>query len=248
MNPDILTIFDQLTRAGIWLYLDDNDVLTVGPETLVHRHPDLLQLVRDNKPAVIHTVKSLQVYAFFRKEAGDTRFEKETCPFCRQSIPIMTAPRRLGTHRLKDNRTVCPESERAQLVTAEAILSAFIQDRCVPSPSAVLTWTSLKGALLAWCAEREFWLPPPQYLQQWLSERYKKFTGIGGPQTLGPLYEGLQLRQEEWLGDEEAVPDAVKPGLALAKALGATPVLVRKKPTLVATGKANTATTQEALL
>lgn len=243
-DPTILGILDALSKVGIWVSLSDDETLIIGPEKAVADHPDLLVLVRSHKPAVIHAIKSMQAYAFFGRDTDDSRFETATCLECSQEVYVIASPRRLSVHRLIDGKTVCPGSERAQLATAEALLTAFIIDRCVPRPGAILTWTSLRAALLAWCAAREFWLPPPQYLQQWLGEHYTVGTMGGKQNPLGPVYEGLSLKQEEWLGDDEDIKAAAQQVQAAARAAVAAPP---KKAKLVATGKAPTPAVVEEL-
>lgn len=234
MTVEILTVLNMLAEAGIWVNLSDEGVLTVGPEHTVQARADLLQLIRTHKPFVIHAIQSMQAHAFFGREADDTRFETATCLECSQEVYVVLSPRRLAAHRLIDGMTSCPGSDRAQLVIAGSLLEMFILDRCLPRPQALLTWTSLRATLLAWCAAREFWLPPPQYLQQWMAEHYQVNAVHQSSHSMGPVYVGLTLKQEEWLGDDEQSTAAAVTVAAQARAAVA---VAPKKAKLVATGK-----------
>lgn len=234
MDADLLVLFHALATAGLWLRFDEKEHrLLLGPESLVRQHPDYLAQVRQHKPAIIETLLSMQEHTLFCRVDADPRFAHACCSECGQQVYIMLKPRRLAAHRLPDNQTVCPGSDRAQLIVAEQILEAFLADRCVERPGGLLTWESLQQALQAWCTERDLWLPPPQYLQQWLTQRFGAYQGKGRKAPLGPVWEGLTLTQLEWLGDEE---HAAAPPIFHSQDVRHIRPVTKKKATLTVPG------------
>jgi hypothetical protein len=197
----LLTLCHDLQAAGIWLSLTESGELTAGPTALVHRHPDVLQQLRQHKAAILHLLEDCLAREIFGESSDDARFAHEVCPECQQSCYVIQSPRRLEVHRTVDNTAVCPGSERAQQACADTIMQAFIADRCVPRRMAVLTWHGLRGALEAWCHQRGWLLPPRPYIVAWLDSHY---TRVDQSEAL-PRWAGLALTMEEWLGDDEGV-------------------------------------------
>lgn len=239
-DDQVLTILYALGEAGIWVQLEDPTLdgviarqdestlppgpppegrLRLGPTETVKANGELVAQVKEQKAAIVHAVRAMQAHAFFDLQTADPRFETTECSACQQRVYVVTKPRRVAWHRDKCGKADCPGSSKAQTVAAQEILEAFITDRCLPRPAALLTWTSLRAALFAWCTARDIWLPPQRYLWEWLDKHYKRYAGRHI--DLGPAWEGLALRLEEWLGEDEPVTEpTAKPA--------------RKKPRLVA--------------
>lgn len=193
-RTDLLILCDALHKAGIWLSLTDTDALIVGPTALVTKHPQLLQGVRDHKQALIQLLEDSLAHSVFGDRVNDSRFEREVCPDCQQQCLIVLGPRRLGVHRTADGKTTCPGSDRAQAQAAELIMQAFIDDRCLARPGAVLSWYSIRGALETWCLELTFLLPPRPFVLAWLDAHFTRH----GNDDERPMWQGLTLTLAEW--------------------------------------------------
>jgi hypothetical protein len=198
----LLALCHDLQAVGIWLHLTAEGALQAGPPALVHRHPDVLQRLRQRKEAILRLLADCLARQIFGECRDDPRFDQEPCPECQRACYIIQPPRRLEVHRTADNRAVCPGSARAQHACADTIMQAFVADRCVPRRMAVLTWYGLRGALEAWCHTRGWLLPPRPYVGEWLDRHY---TRVDQSEEL-PRWAGLALTVEEWLGDQEEVP------------------------------------------
>jgi hypothetical protein len=206
----LLALCHNLEQAGIWLYLNDQGGLIAGPTALVGTHPQLLHELRQHKEAIIRLLEDSLEHALFGQHRDDPRFTRDTCPDCHQDVYVITSPRRLAVHRLAGN-TVCPGSNRAQSSAADHIMTAFVMDRCHRNAQVVSTWHGLRGALEAWCLQREFFLPPRPFLLAWLDEH---FTRLATNEDI-PRWRGLGLKLEEWLGEDdetqpELLPQATK--------------------------------------
>jgi hypothetical protein len=197
----LLALCHDLQAAGIWLYLPEPGVLRAGPPALVHRHPDLVQRLREHQATILYLLEDCLAQQIFGERADDARFDHETCPECQRTCYVIQPPRRLEVHRIADNTAVCPGSERAQQVCADTIMQAFVADRCVERRLAMVTWYGLRGALEAWCYRRGWLLPPRPYLVAWLDTHYPR---IDQHEDM-PRWSGLVLTVEEWLGDKEDV-------------------------------------------
>lgn len=200
-HTNLLTLCDALQKAGIWLSLNGENALIAGPTQLVQRHPKLLEGLRQHKGAIVQLLEESLAHGLFGEQADDSRFERETCPECQQACLVVLAPRRIGVHRLPDGQTVCSGSDRAQYAAVEVIMQTFLDDRCLPRPSAVLSWYAIRGALEAWCLERTFFLPPRPFVLQWLD---KHFTRHGDDER--PMWQGLTLTLSEWGLEDEPSP------------------------------------------
>src|SRR5262245_60125062 len=110
----LLTLCHDLQTAGIWLYLQDETTLIAGPPELVRRHPALLAGLRTHKPAILRLLQDSLAGDMCGTAAHDSRFVREVCPDCQRPCYVIYPPRRLEVHRMPDNQTVCPGSERAQ--------------------------------------------------------------------------------------------------------------------------------------
>ena len=198
----LLALCAALQTAGVWLYLNEAGALIAGPQHLLQRSPLLLDGLRLHKAHITRLLEDSLAHELFGVKHDDARFEREACPECQRSCYVITAPRRLEVHRLPDHQTVCPGSERAQALTADTLMQAFVTDRCVPRRLAVLTWTAVRGALEAWSRERGFLLPPRAYCIAWLDTHYGRL----GASEEYPRWQGLQLTLEEWGLDEGEAP------------------------------------------
>lgn len=198
-RTDLLTLCHALQEAGIWLYINDEGGLIAGPSAVVNKHPKLLQGLRTQKGEILQLLEDSLAHEIFGEKQDDPRFEREECPECHRQCYVILAPRRLEVHRLPDNKTVCPGSDRAQHATADVIMTAFVTDRCVKTPGAVLTWMGIRGAIEAWCLQRSFLLPPRPYLITWLDAHY---ACVGKDEEM-PCWQGLALVIEEWFGEDE---------------------------------------------
>ncbi len=209
----LLQLCADLQTAGVWLYLHEGTgALIAGPQHLLQRQPDLLHGLRVHKAHITRLLEDSLAHGLFGVKYDDPRFEREACPECQRSCYVITAPRRLEVHRLPDHTTVCPGSERAQALTADILMSAFVADRCVPRRLAVLTWTALRGALEAWSRERGFLLPPRGYCTAWLDTHYGRL----GASEEYPRWQGLQLTLEEWgLEEDTQAPETTKEKIRL---------------------------------
>lgn len=143
----LLTLCTQLHDAGIWLSLDSDNALLVGPTALVKKHPALLTAIRERKQELLRLLEDCCTHDLYGARADDPRFAKEECPECHEQYPIILSPRRLEPHRLPGGTQVCPGSERAQKDAAGLILATFIDDRCLERQSAIVSWYALRGAL-----------------------------------------------------------------------------------------------------
>lgn len=207
-RTELLTLCSQLHDAGIWLSLNAEDALIVGPTALVKSHPELLADVRTHKPALLSLLQDCLAHGMYGREEDDPRFAREACPDCGQMCLVVTPPRRIGVHRIPTGVATCPGSDRAQQVTADTIMSSFIADRCTDRRMSLITWYSLRGALEAWCLERSMLLPPRPFLIAWLDAHYTRHGDIATPS-----WEGLTLTLLEWGLDDgpPPPPPPVKP-------------------------------------
>jgi hypothetical protein len=200
MSTLLAELCTALAEAGIWLQLkDEGATLVAGPTPLVKQHPALVIAIKANKPALIAYLQVLEVHDLFCTQARDPRFATAACPDCGQQVPVVPRPRRLAAHTTPKKQAVCPGGERAQHIVADEVMQAFYTDRCTTERrQAVVTWTSLRGALAAWCIERDILLPLPVYLHAWLDERHTRSDG-----TREPAWHGLQLILQEWFGEDD---------------------------------------------
>ncbi len=89
----------------------------------------------------------------------------------------------------------------ASAIDIDQALEAFLHDRSVTRPSALLTWTALWNAYQVWCIEKRLLpLPLAEALQKAMSKRYEAHP-ITDRQM---AWAGIALTQEEWMGDEES--------------------------------------------
>lgn len=204
----LLTLCHNLSTAGIWLSLTEEDALIVGPTALVQAHPALLASVRTHKPALLALLQDSLAHEIFGTKDTDPRFEREACPDCGQDCLIVLSPRRLGVHRMPSGTEVCPGSDRAQQSATSTLLEAFTADRCLRRPGVLLSWYSLRGALEAWCLARGFFLPPRSFVLAWLDQTYTRIQH----QSDVPMWEGLTLTLEEWgMEDNTPAPQRLPP-------------------------------------
>jgi hypothetical protein len=205
MTPyaDTLAVCQALHTAGLWLMLQGEDGLRVGPTVVARNHPELLAQVRLHKPLLLQILRESLAYQVFSDGTG--HFELETCPVCQQPSFVVTAPRRLAVHRTPDGTAVCPGAVRAQEDVAHSLLQRYIVERCVHRPSSVLTWMALRGGIESWARQQSLLLPPRQYLIAWMDAHYDR---MGKDETY-PSWRGLSFTVEEWLGEDEDAPAGV---------------------------------------
>ena len=199
----LLLLCADLLAAGIYLTLQDGKMLA-GPTRLVHQHRSLLEGLRTHKKTLQMLLEDSLAYQLFGTNQDDKRFETEACHECKQTVHVVTPPRRLEVHRTKDNTAVCPGSDRAQQACAAELVAAFLDDRAVPRRMAVLTWTSFEGAFSTWSLERGWLRPPKPYLMAELDKRFERM----GTDEQRPMWQGLTLTQEQWFGEDEVRPPA----------------------------------------
>jgi hypothetical protein len=205
----ILPLLHQLYAAGLWLQCKPDGTVIIGSAPLVAKHRDLVEQVRPYKDAISQFIAGLLVYQVLGDQGDAPRLAEETCPVCGQRVYVMaptdgvnTSTRRLSVHRQPDRKTVCPGGGRAATVEVAALLQAFIQDRCMERPGALLTWTSLWNAFKAWCEERRLLpLPAPEALQEAMNQRFHPVN-----KSQGTAWGGLALQLREWWGDQPTMP------------------------------------------
>ena len=216
-----LALCQALQAAGLWLTLRDPDALVVGPTSIARQHPDLLEQIRTHKPVLLAMLRETLAYDVLGAHPGtEGHFVTEVCDECHQSCWVITPPRRLALHRTVDGTVVCPGAVWAQEAIAHQLLSAFITTRCVQRDRSIVTWLSLRGALMSWASEQGVLLPPRPYLLTWLDQHYARM----GTDAAYPSWQGLTFSVWEWLGDDET--PATPPG--------ATPAATRRPVVLTA--------------
>ena len=204
----ILGLLHRLSEAGLWLQRREDGSLIIGPTRLVQQHQNLIAEVRPHKEAISRLIEEQLVDSLFGEADNDPRFETDVCPECQQTVYVSaptdgenTSTRRLGVHRLADDRTVCRGGGLAATVGVAELVDAFLTDRAVLKPSALTTWRSLWAALQARCYERQMLpLPAPQAVQAVLNERFTP-----SPTATDAAWGGLMLLQQEWRGDAKDV-------------------------------------------
>src|SRR4030095_15039830 len=75
---ETLAVCQRLAEAGLWLMLQGEDGLRVGPATVVRQHPDLLAEVRDHKPILLAILRETLACQVLGDAPGP--FEMEPCP------------------------------------------------------------------------------------------------------------------------------------------------------------------------
>jgi hypothetical protein len=202
MYDEILPLLHQLAEAGIWLQRKPDGTVIVGPTHLVSKHRKLVEQVRPHKQAISRLIESQLAHALFGEKEDDPRFETDTCPECSQQVYVMAptdgenmSSRFLAVHRLPDGKTVCRGGGIAATIDVSMVLGAFLADRCIKSPRALLTWTSLWAAFQAWClGHRILPIPAPDTVR----EAMRQYG-----ESVNNSWTGWVLRLEEWRGDQE---------------------------------------------
>lgn len=180
----LLPLLSQLADVGIWIQRRRDGELIVGPAHLAHTHAELIAHLRPHKQTLSKLIESQLAHALFGDADDDPRFATALCPLCQQRVYVMApdeAPRQLAGHRYRDGR-VCPGGGRAAQVSLDSRLQAFLHDRCVQRPGALLTFTSLWASFKAWSYSHQLLpLPTPEHLQEAMTQRYTPSTMAHGP-------------------------------------------------------------------
>ena len=204
---DLPALCRDLHQAGIWLQRTRDGGLQAGPGHVLRAQPALLAALKAQKPQLLALIEASLAAGILGDDAPPVCALTADCPACDQRVYVHEAPRRLALHRLTDGKTLCPDAVREQVHAARAILEPFLQARTVPRPAALCTWTALHGALQAYCREQQLTPPPAPYLQDWLSQRYERRRDT----PTGPVWKGLAVTVEEWLGEGDGEGEALAP-------------------------------------